>query len=74
MNYAGSCNECAVFRAHGLLKYMHGIVILGGHASAEPVNSIFRGNPYLITKLYFLKYKVSLFSACESRMNFTLYL
>ncbi len=43
-----------------LLKYMHGIVILGGHASTECVNSIFRGNPYLITKLYSLKYKVLL--------------
>ncbi len=34
------------------------MVILGGHASAEPVNSSFRGNPYLITRLYSLKYKV----------------
>ncbi len=29
------------------------------HASAEPVNSSFRGNPYLITRLYSLKYKVT---------------
>ncbi len=38
---------------------MHDMVILGGHASTEHVNSIFRGNPYLITKLYSLEYKVS---------------
>ncbi len=24
MDYAGSCNECAVFCAHGLLKSTHG--------------------------------------------------
>ncbi len=24
MDYAGSCNECAVFYAHGLLKSTHG--------------------------------------------------
>ncbi len=30
-----------------------------GHASAEPINSSFRGNPYLITRLYSLKYKVT---------------
>ncbi len=41
------------------MKYTHGTVILGGHASAEPINSIFRGNPYLITRLYSLKYKVT---------------
>ncbi len=34
-------------------------VILGGHAPAEPVNSSFRGNPYLITRLYSFKYKVT---------------
>ncbi len=39
---------------------MHGMVILGGHASMKPVNSSFSGNPCLITKLYSLKYKVSL--------------
>ncbi len=38
---------------------MHGMFILGGHASAEHVNSSFRGNPYLITWLYNLKYKVT---------------
>ncbi len=38
---------------------MHGMVILGGHASAEPVNSTFSGNPYLITRLYSLNYKVT---------------
>ncbi len=38
---------------------MHGTVILGGHASVEPVNSSFRGNPCLITRLYSLKYKVT---------------
>ncbi len=57
-----NCNERAVFcefTAHGLLKYMHGMVILGGHASTKPVNSSFRGNPYLITKLYSLKYSVT---------------
>ncbi len=43
-----------------MLKYTHGMVILDGHASTEPVNSSFRGNPYLITRLYSLKYKVSL--------------
>ncbi len=31
--------------------------MLGGHASAEPVNSSFMSNPYLITRLYSLKYK-----------------
>ncbi len=60
--------------AHNLLKYMHGMVILGGHASAETVNSSFRGKPYLITRLYSLKYKVTLCSACKSHVNFTLYL
>ncbi len=43
-----------------LLKYTHGMVILDGHASTEPVNSCFRGNPYLITRLCSLKYKMSL--------------
>ncbi len=38
---------------------MHGMVILSGHPSAEPVNYSFRGNPYLITRLYSLKYKVT---------------
>ncbi len=74
MDYAGSCNKCAVLcswfveiehmasvemyifsiypELHNLLKYAHGMVILGGHASAESINSSFRGNPYLITKLY----------------------
>ncbi len=42
-----------------MLKYMHGMVILGGHATEEPVNYSFRGNPYLITRLYSLKYKVT---------------
>ncbi len=51
--YLGWCS------AHNLLKYTHGTVILGGHASAEPVSSSFRGNPYLITRLYSLKYKVT---------------
>ncbi len=41
------------------MQYMHGMVILGGHASTEPVNSSFRGNPYLITRLYSLEYKVT---------------
>ncbi len=39
---------------------MLGMVILSGHASMKPVNSSFRGNPCFITKLYSLKYKVSL--------------
>ncbi len=38
---------------------IHMTVILGGHASAEPVNSSIRGNPYLITRLYSFKYKVT---------------
>ncbi len=38
---------------------MHDTVIWGGHASVEPVNSSFRGNPYLITRLYSFKYKVT---------------
>ncbi len=42
-----------------LITYTHGTVILGGHVSAELVNSSFRGNPYLITILYSLKYKVT---------------
>ncbi len=49
------------------------MVILGGHASVEPVNSSFRGNPYLITRLYSLKNKFTCVVHCESRMNFTLY-
>ncbi len=48
------------------------MAILGGHASAEPVNSSFRGKPYLITRLYSFKYS-HLCGACESRVNFTLY-
>ncbi len=36
------------------------MVILGGHVSMKPVNSSFKVNPCLITKLYSLKYKVSL--------------
>ncbi len=46
--------------AHNLFRYTHSMVILGGHASTEPINSSFSGNSYLITKLYSLKYKVSL--------------
>ncbi len=41
------------------MKYTLGMVILGGHVSVEPVNSSFMGNPYLITRLYSLKYKVT---------------
>ncbi len=56
------------------MKYTHGTVILGGHASVEPINSSFRGNSYLITRLYSLKYKVTLVVHVSRAWNFTLYL
>ncbi len=42
------------------IKYTPGIVILGQHASTKPINSSLWGNQCLITKLYSLKYKVTL--------------
>ncbi len=48
------------------------MVILSGHASAEPVNSSLRGNPYLITRLYSEIQSVTCV-VHVSRVNFTLY-
>ncbi len=46
---------------HFFFKYKILVMDYAGscNESAEPVNSSFRGNPYLITRLYSLKYTVT---------------
>ncbi len=65
--------EMYIFNVNPVLMTCWNICVAWLFASKKPVNSSFRGNPCLITKLYFWNTKCYLCGACESHMNFMQY-